>query len=368
MKTRSIFTAAVIFALFSCEKRDYPPEQVFNDQEVFRVKAQVGSEEIDLRAGANSYYCYSSCEQGLDGVNRLTGELRKFNCNPCPESFYMHINDLRPRPASGPVPVDSVLKPGAVEIAPPGSHVNSFRFSGLFNMTPAAYYWDFGDGTTASDSSPLHEYKRPGRYKVCLRVVSASNCENTACNDVLVLSEGALFFSRISALTLSDRKARFTANVTGNGPFTYAWHFGDGSSASTGVADHEYKWPGGYPVKLIVKDAAGNTVEATYNYVTNGDPSSCAANFGVQHEGLVLKGLGKVKIAWTDKSNVVYSSDNINQPAESYFQIMSASEFDRNENGMATKLITARMNVLLSDGTRSFWLKSDEAVLAVGYK
>jgi chitodextrinase len=368
MKTKICFLFFALLVVLACEKRKYPPEQTYNHEEVFKIKAQVDNQPVDLRAGADSYYCYSACSQGNDGVFRLTGELKKYGCNPCPESFYLQINDLMPRAAGAAIPVDSILKAGVIGIVPPTSHVNSFRFSPIFNKPAASFQWDFGDGATSSENSPVHQYGNPGKYRVCLKARSVSNCENTACYDLLVLEEGGIVFAGITAQPISDLKARFTAQVTGKAPFNYTWHFGDGTTNDIEIAEHEYKWPGGYPVKLIVKDAAGHVTEASYNYVTYGDPSSCAANFSVQHEGLTINALSKAKISWTDKTNRVFSSDKIAQPSESFFEILNASEFQRTESGTPTKLLRTRINVLLSDGSRSFWLKSDEAIVAVGYK
>ncbi|NOT36117.1 MAG: T9SS type B sorting domain-containing protein [Saprospiraceae bacterium] len=46
------------------------------------------------------------------------------------------------------------------------------------------YFWDFGDGETSSEKSPIHDYKQTGRYKVTLRVEAECNNEITKTVDV----------------------------------------------------------------------------------------------------------------------------------------------------------------------------------------
>ncbi len=46
------------------------------------------------------------------------------------------------------------------------------------------YNWDFGDGSTGTEQSPVHTYTSPGSYRVCLTVFNGSNCSFTTCRDI----------------------------------------------------------------------------------------------------------------------------------------------------------------------------------------
>lgn len=50
------------------------------------------------------------------------------------------------------------------------------------------WYWDFGDGQTADDPAPLHEYKEPGTYKVSLTIQS-EDCKSEFSYMVFVSKE-----------------------------------------------------------------------------------------------------------------------------------------------------------------------------------
>lgn len=55
---------------------------------------------------------------------------------------------------------------------------------GTFNFTPEElgntnYIWDFGDGNSASNFSPVHTYQNAGVYEVSLTVVGSNGCSKT---------------------------------------------------------------------------------------------------------------------------------------------------------------------------------------------
>lgn len=53
-------------------------------------------------------------------------------------------------------------------------------FTDLSSYEPAEWRWDFGDGTSSQDTSPVHEYAKPGVYEVCL-IVSNQYSADTFC-------------------------------------------------------------------------------------------------------------------------------------------------------------------------------------------
>ncbi|HRP89352.1 MAG TPA: PKD domain-containing protein [Edaphocola sp.] len=53
------------------------------------------------------------------------------------------------------------------------------------NSTGATTYsWDFGDGTHSSDINPIHEYKKTGRFHVCLTASNQYGCSSVLCKDI----------------------------------------------------------------------------------------------------------------------------------------------------------------------------------------
>lgn len=58
-------------------------------------------------------------------------------------------------------------------------------FTDLTSYAPTAWHWDFGDGTTSSETDPVHTYTAAGDYQVCL-IASNANAADTFCRQVKV--------------------------------------------------------------------------------------------------------------------------------------------------------------------------------------
>jgi PKD domain len=57
-------------------------------------------------------------------------------------------------------------------------------FTDLSYFEPSTWLWDFGDGTTSQDTSPVHLFPYPDTFQVCLTVTN-SNSSSTFCRDVV---------------------------------------------------------------------------------------------------------------------------------------------------------------------------------------
>ncbi len=56
-------------------------------------------------------------------------------------------------------------------------------FTDLSSYEPATWHWDFGDGTSSQDTSPVHTFSAEGTYQVCL-VVNNQYSSDTLCRVV----------------------------------------------------------------------------------------------------------------------------------------------------------------------------------------
>ena len=61
------------------------------------------------------------------------------------------------------------------------------EFTDLSYYEPATWHWNFGDGASSQDTSPVHLYAAPGVYTVCLTVCNANSCD-TSCQLVEIAS------------------------------------------------------------------------------------------------------------------------------------------------------------------------------------
>ncbi len=132
---------------------------------------------------------------------------------------------------------------------------------------PATFNWDFGDGTTSTEANPSHTFTKVGLNSVILTVTDADGDTATASKVVTVTGETPPQnppTAHISTDPASPSgQAPFTVGFDGsgstvpNGGATYAWNFGDGSTATGATASHTYTSAGTYTASLKVTDANG---------------------------------------------------------------------------------------------------------------
>lgn len=123
----------------------------------------------------------------------------------------------------------------------------------------AEFVWDFGDGNSSSDKSPMHTYAKAGSYEVKLGVTNkTTGCSDEKTQTIIVHPKPAVTFT-IS--DISARKKQFTPSDTNQ--LSYLWHFGDGDSSVQASPVHVYAHGDAkYAVKLIVTNNEGCRSEA----------------------------------------------------------------------------------------------------------
>jgi PKD repeat protein len=127
----------------------------------------------------------------------------------------------------------------------------------------ASYDWDFGDGTTHSNSqNPVHTYSVTGNLTVVLNIVNKNGCTNTVSHIVSISPQPNAFFSANSSC--QGTSIQFTdQSFSSNGaPITgWQWDFGVNAAANDTSGMKNPSWiyttPGVYQVKLTVTSQNG---------------------------------------------------------------------------------------------------------------
>lgn len=120
--------------------------------------------------------------------------------------------------------------------------------------------WTFGDGSSGSGMSPVHTYAQAGTYTVCMRVqrptpAGTTPCVREICKTITVVSNCNFQPSFTWSIDPQNPLRVIFTNTT-NAPVASAtaiWSFGDGTTANTWNANHEYLQPGRYYVCLRVQ-------------------------------------------------------------------------------------------------------------------
>ncbi|MEW5923116.1 MAG: PKD domain-containing protein, partial [Candidatus Zixiibacteriota bacterium] len=117
----------------------------------------------------------------------------------------------------------------------------------------SAYFWDFGDGFTSSQSEPSHQFDSSGIYDITLIVNDAYGAD-TLVKEAYIIAQDSVSADFIGIPT--SGKAPLTVMfepVLDGAADSYYWDFGDGSDSSN-VRNpiHQYTTQGKYDVKLRV--------------------------------------------------------------------------------------------------------------------
>jgi gliding motility-associated-like protein len=70
--------------------------------------------------------------------------------------------------------------------SPTAIYVNDVVSFTNLSINATDYFWEFGDGSTATAEHPTHSYADPGTYTVCLTASNDGGCNDSICKNLLV--------------------------------------------------------------------------------------------------------------------------------------------------------------------------------------
>ncbi|REE00533.1 PKD domain-containing protein [Marinoscillum furvescens] len=123
----------------------------------------------------------------------------------------------------------------------------------------ASYSWDFGDGTTSVENSPVKLFEADGEYQVTLQVSSTKGCVSTFSQTITVGEPPVVDFSVGDAC--AGAEVSFTNESSGySSEASFSWSFGDGNTSFVASPVHQFEEAGSYQVTLEITD--GQCVQA----------------------------------------------------------------------------------------------------------
>ena len=168
---------------------------------------------------------------------------------------------------------------------------STFSFSGNVSSTgPAYYYWNFGDGDTATGQQVTHTFRGTKAelfYNVCLTTIVAmpetsdvfNGCKSRSCQ-VIYPGGGSACQAVMSATADSLGYTYSFENLSqGNAGFT-VWDFGDGIKSTEKNSVHNYLKPGIYKACLTISDSINKCWDETCQEIwVNNIQTECKASF-----------------------------------------------------------------------------------------
>ncbi len=125
--------------------------------------------------------------------------------------------------------------------------------------TITSWWWEFGDGQTASVANPVITYTTPGVYNVTLKVTNSKGCTDTAAF-TLTVQEGVVAVMQVDSHVCLGQPLYFIdlSYAQGSAFITsLQWTLGDGNTSTFSEFFHTYDAVGSYSVKLTVTNNLG---------------------------------------------------------------------------------------------------------------
>lgn len=131
------------------------------------------------------------------------------------------------------------------------------------SLNPQSFYWQFGDGTSSTEQSPVHVYAVAGRYVVSLKTTSPAGYAATTTKTIVAAAPAVANFAIASTFgsTVVFMNASTAMDSTAANPIF--WDFGDNTTSTVSSPTHQFPAFGNYTVKLMVRGLLGDSSTAT---------------------------------------------------------------------------------------------------------
>jgi gliding motility-associated-like protein len=142
-----------------------------------------------------------------------------------------------------------------------------------------SWHWEFDNGNTSNQQDPVENFTNPGVYNV-LEIVSNGTTTDSQTMQIRVYqppTDSFTSYNNVGCANPCHMVNFINLTIPGASPVTqYAWDFGDGSLAVSGVnVSHCYTQTGTFSVILVARDSNGcQTSKTLSDYVVIANPPS----------------------------------------------------------------------------------------------
>jgi len=124
------------------------------------------------------------------------------------------------------------------------------NFTDTSTMKGTSWMWDFGDGTTSTESNPVHTYNKANDYSISLTVSSSDIIKLEKKENLIhVINPPVSNFVYSPQMVYPLDEVIFTDTSTNN-PTSWFWNFGDNETSSLQNPTHIFQSPEIYNVEL----------------------------------------------------------------------------------------------------------------------
>ncbi|MDT8374994.1 MAG: PKD domain-containing protein [Bacteroidales bacterium] len=176
------------------------------------------------------------------------------------ESFFGCISETTLPLVVYPTPVPAFTATPASQVFPAAT----VTFTNNTNAGNWSWLWEFADGNTSGETSPVYTYAAPGDYDVSL-TVSNGVCSESVMHTVRVLPTPPIAaFDSIPSGCMPWNIAPVNNSLYATG---YYWDFGDGHTSNAMNPNYTYVQPGTFQITLTVTGPGGNDTHSQIVHV-----------------------------------------------------------------------------------------------------
>lgn len=370
---RTLVKLVILVLLYSSCKELEDPISSTSDK-VFYLQGKINGNDLYFAGGDSLNYHFTSYKKDERNVYEYISEFKNGSCATCDDQLKITIR-AHEQSNSGTPSINDVL--GKINydylsnIALPRHR--TFKFNLDTTKVPigssTSVLWEFGDGTTSNELSPVHFYKEDGVKQVTLNF-SNSFCINKVVKEVHATPDSfpSICISDFS-YTINASQVTFsaidTALVT-----SFLWDFGDGNTSTLPNPTHNYSAAASYVITLTVKK---NTLscEYTVSKQMNMVQGNCEVNFNFRAEPPPTSSdtlnLSKVLVEYTSKNGDYYRSDLIEQ-ANAEFVITDVEPYFNNEKNDKTIRFSLKLSCeLMNNSGNTILIEQGTGKIAVAY-
>ncbi len=146
----------------------------------------------------------------------------------------------------------------------------NIQFSNTSTGPGLTYLWNFGDGNTSTQTTPVHQYSTDGLYTIKLFITDQYGCTDSLIKPdyVNIVSPHSIYAISDTLSTCPPLLVTFTNNSQNY--VSAVWDFGDGTSTTSANPTHFYTSIGTYVTKLTVTSPGGCVDVSQHTIVVRG--------------------------------------------------------------------------------------------------
>lgn len=365
-----IFLLSILFV--SCKELEDPIST--KSDPVFFLKGKLNADSLTFIAGEVGYYHFTRHQLDPLNIYEFSSEFKKDDCETCDNKVKITIR-AHQKSSNNSINIFDALASENYQfienIVQPRHRIIKFEVDTSINPigSSSILKWDFGDGNTSIEKSPIHYYSSDGKFNVKLDY-TLNSCIGTVSKEVAIQSDTLNPICKFDfKYTMINPSQVLFYGVDSVVPTSYLWDFGDGNTSIEQSPSHNYTQVKAYQVSLTINriglgcvstisklvDLTQLNCPVTFNYGFGNIPSLDTLNYS------------KVLIEYTTPSGAYYRSDRMAQ-ALPEFKLTELEPYENNElNNNTVKFKVNFTCDLMNESGQTIKLKSVQGKIGVSY-